>query len=308
MKLNFNKKFKGLMYMKNKTLTLIIISVFLLVCGCGKTEYIDKIDTCNNDNIQVTKTLDNTKKITWILDKLETTEENVNIDTYRVDNILYTICDETHVIPFSGAVLTECGFLDSNTGQILNRSVSYGDIRVRHLGDKGDTLRVEYMNNGDSNLSREDCLVSHIESTSELVGLTFESSLNNEETDIITIGTSLDNIINLLIEHKYEIVYDEVKNLSNNTEVENQYNKIKLTIDVEDDSWEIIVDNVKITEETIENNKYIPSELNGEKLKNIDNIQYKMIGNNSEGLQKIIFEYTVTNCNELSYRYDMLNK
>ena len=221
------------------------------------------------------------------------------------------INDNDTILPFKASKLTELGFEDDEEAPIIKRGESYGNSRtfIDNQNTDKNTLTVAYLNTTDTDLSREDCLVSNIQTESNLVKLKLMASGNE-----IKIGDSLTDILKLLKDNDYIVSYNgyeqDIKDEAIKELVSINDNKDNMLAfsDVQG-NWKVYLRNYKENlfdaDDKLES-KHLTEELLNNSSIEIVNFEYVISGNNKNGVTNIDLNCEVLNNDILAYRYDLL--
>lgn len=260
---------------------------------------------------ETTKIKNNTPKNEWVATKLEEEAAKVESSASHAYDITLCINDNDTILPFKASKLTELGFEDHEETPIIKRGESYGNNRtfVDNQNTDKNIMTVAYLNATDTDLSREDCLVSNIQTESNLVKLKLMASGNE-----IKIGDSLIDILKLLKDNDYVISY-------NGYEQDIKDEAIKELVSIDDNkdnmlafsdvqgNWKVYLRNYKEnlfdTDDKLES-KHLTEELLNNSSIEIVNFEYVISGNNKNGVTNIDLNCEVFNNDILAYRYDLL--
>lgn len=271
---------------------------------------VDDEDPLNGGRKEYTEE-DNTKKVEWVYNRLHEDAEKIEELGYDKNFIKLCIDDKSLDIPFRGSELNEVGIDVSNIRNIKARCESYGDtVKIGGDENKG-IMQIGLFNMYDTDLNADECIVASLQSSSEYFKLELTSDDDNayqenyEESSYIGMGTSLDDILELLHNHGKEIQYpsyrgDVIEYTTDDTNVQNV-----LTIKDNQHDWIVEINCADIDENKLGGNicKWTPIEFSTDVSMQFEYVKYVIFGNFEDGVTSIKYDYSYVDANSYSFFY-----
>ena len=312
----------------------VALSVTLLIgmVGCGSTDTKETVvathglNTSEEDqaayDARIAENEYNTEKETWLKDKFSEYEQKVSVDTVSdssvdatvLSNIQIAISNKYMEVPFTGADITESGFVESITNNKVEPWVStFGTTRSKSDNEEDINLDCGFINNSSEELSQEDCYVAVLCYEGKDIGLI----LNEDVSSKIKYGETLENTLVKL--NSVGVVPSTIE-FKSSLEGISQYLNIKDTLMDDEltrfsfndtkEEWTITihVDELTDAENIYPLDDTCSEEFRTEFGKEFRHYDVTLHGNITDGLDIIRYEYTYEDVNTLSRVYDQMNK